>query len=300
MSVSRRMAMMGLAATVAGCAAPPQLARRPASPASAPTAAPLPGDDPVLLTPPSRRPSAMPGGVDDPSRFGLDAVIDISHFNRVGDIARARTGSNILGVIHKASEGYDWVDPLYSTRRAACEAAGLLWGAYHFGTFERPGAEQARAFLAAAQPSADTLLALDLELNDRNQANSMDIVRAENFVRTVLMATGRLPILYVHPAWADGEAMGGRGRTLGGAIRPGSMLAACDLWLADYRAQPELPTAWVGRGWRLWQYAGDGTSGGPFKTRTRQVAGIEKCDRNIFAADQATLIRYWRRGTRPG
>jgi len=292
---------MGLAATVAGCTSPPRLARRPAPPVST---APLPGtpgmDDPGLSYQTSRRPLAVPGAVDDPSLIGLDAVIDISHFNRVGDIARARAGSNILGVIHKASEGFDWIDPTYAQRRAACESAGLLWGAYHFGTYERPGAEQAQSFLAAAQPSSDTLLALDLELNERNQANSMDIVRAEDFVRTILMSTGRLPVLYVHPAWADGEAMGGRGRTLGGAIRPGSMLAACDLWLADYRAQPELPTAWVGRGWRFWQYAGDGTSGGPFKPRTRQVAGVEKCDRNLFAADSTTLTRYWRRGARSG
>ncbi|EPY01500.1 glycoside hydrolase family 25 protein [Magnetospirillum fulvum] len=298
MTVSRRMALMGLAATVAGCTSPPRLARSPSSSASAIPGAP---DDQGQLVPqPRRRPPAVPAYVDDPALIGLDAVIDISHFNRVSNLALARSSSNILGVIHKATEGYDWVDPLYAQRRAACEAAGMLWGAYHFGTFERPGAEQARSFLAAAQPSSDTLLALDLELNDRNQSNSMDIVRAEDFVRTVLMATGRLPILYIHPAWADGEAMGGRGRTLGGAIRPGSMLAACDLWLADYRAQPELPSAWVGRGWRLWQYAGDGTSGGPFKPRTRQVAGIEKCDRNLFAADQATLIRYWKRGNRTG
>jgi len=296
------MAMMGLAASVAGCTSPPRLARNP-SPMSSATANPsVPGatDDQGVLPQQSRRRPAVPAYVDDPSLIGLDAVIDISHFNRVSDLALARSGSNIMGVIHKATEGYDWVDPLYAQRRAACEAAGLLWGAYHFGTYERPGAEQARSFLAAAQPSSDTLLALDLELNDRNQANSMDIVRAEDFVRTVLMSTGRLPILYIHPAWADGEAMGGRGRTLGGAIRPGSMLAACDLWLADYRAQPELPSAWVGRGWRLWQYAGDGTGGGPFKPRTRQVAGIEKCDRNLFAADSATLTRYWKRGIRTG
>jgi len=295
MGISRRAAVAGLAAMVAGCTQSP---RRPAGSGPVATgpvvaAPPLPPLAPMPLT---RRQGAVAGPVDDPASFGLDAVVDLSHFNRVNDFSQVRD-SGILGVIHKASEGGDWVDPLYASRRAQAEAAGLMWGAYHFGTYQRPGAEQAAAFLAAAQPGPATLLALDLELNERNQANTMDITRAEAFVRAVLTATGRLPVLYIHPAWADGEAMGGRGRTLGGAIRPGSLLAACDLWLADYRVQPELPSAWAGRGWLMWQYAGDGPSSGPFKARTRLVAGINSCDRNLFSADMSSLVAYWQRGS---
>src|SRR5262245_45954118 len=96
---------------------------------------------------------------------GLDAVIDISHNVTVSDFASVRR-SNILAVVHKATEGGDWVDPSYSTRRPEAEAAGLLWGAYHFGTRQYSGADQASAFLAVARPGPNTLLALDLEPND--------------------------------------------------------------------------------------------------------------------------------------
>src|SRR5579859_2632907 len=65
---------------------------------------------------------------------GLDAVIDISHLSYVTDFNLMRRHSGILGVIHKASEGGDWVDPTYGERRPQAEAAGLLWGAYHFGS----------------------------------------------------------------------------------------------------------------------------------------------------------------------
>ncbi|MDA8231755.1 MAG: glycoside hydrolase family 25 protein [Magnetospirillum sp.] len=282
MNLSRRTLMAGLAAfPLAACGTRPQ--------AAAVSAPPQP-DAPFPLPP------ATPGWVADPARAGLNAVIDLSHSSMVRDFAAAREEGRILGVIHKATEGVGFIDPLYAERRAQAQAAGLMWGAYHFGTFEWPGADQAAAFLATAQPQPDTLIALDLELNERDPANSMDIGRAEDFVRAVHAATGRLPLLYVHPVWADGGAVGGYGRTLGGAIRPGSILAACDLWLADYRATPQLPSAWAARGWRLWQYAGDadGRGGGPFRDYARSVAGIDRCDRNVFVSDEERLRRYWR------
>ena len=134
---------------------------------------------------------------------GLDAVIDISHNVTVTDFAAVRR-SNILAVIHKVSEG-DWIDPSYATRRRQAEAAGLLWGGYHFGTRQYSGAEQAATFLSACQPGPATVMALDLEPNERKPANTMRLAQAEEFVLAVQRATGRLPLVYTHPAWANGE-----------------------------------------------------------------------------------------------
>jgi lysozyme len=243
--------------------------------------------------PPGRLP-ATAGVVDDPASVGFDGVIDISHSNRVRDFAAAVEIGGVRAVIHKATEGVGWADPLYGERRQAAEAVGLLWGAYHFGTCQHRGADQAQAFLAASRPGPDTLLALDLELNERDPGNSMDIGHAEDFVATVLAATGRLPLVYVQPAWADGEPAGGSRRTLGGAIGSGSILAECDLWLADYRVRPELPAAWDRRGWRLWQYAGD-RDRGPFGRPAGAVAGIDRCDRSVFAGTAESLPAFWNR-----
>jgi lysozyme len=225
---------------------------------------------------------------------GLDAVIDISHNVTVTDFAAVRR-SGILAVIHKVSEGGDWFDPSYTPRRHQAENAGLLWGAYHFGTGQYSGTDQANAFLRAAQPSATTLMSLDVEVNDRKPANSMRLNQAEAFVQTVYQATGRLPIVYTHPKWANGEKMGRGGRTLGGTITPQSILAKCDLWLADYREQPEVPYAWQGRGWKLWQYlANEDTSTAAYGAQPRAISGVSHCDRNLFNGNTAQLYQFWR------
>jgi hypothetical protein len=148
---------------------------------------------------------APPGGGSWSSNpKGLDAVIDISHNVRVSDFNAVRK-HDILAVIHKATEGGDWVDPSYAERRAQAEQAGLLWGAYHFGTRQYPGARQAQAFLAVARPTPRTLIALDFELNDPNPNNTMTLPQAEEFVRVVQQQTGRLPMVYTHARWANGE-----------------------------------------------------------------------------------------------
>src|SRR5262245_49538530 len=232
--ISRRTALAGLAGltgtAMAGCAGR-QAAKRPAS-----------GTQTAIASTPA----------------GLDAVIDISH-NVTVPVFTAIRRSNILAVLHKATEGGDWVDPSYGVRQSQAEQAGLLWGAYHFGTRQYSGADQAMAFLAVARPGPSTLMALDLEPNEKNPRNTMTLAQAEAFVLTVQQSTGRLPVVYTHPSWANGQRYGRRGLSLDRPVLPGSIVARCELWLADYREDPQVPYAWQDRGWRLWQYAGDHT-----------------------------------------
>jgi lysozyme len=236
------------------------------------------------------------GGSWSPNVPGLDAVIDISHNVTVSSFRQVRE-AGILAVIHKATEGGDWVDPSYASRQAAAEQAGLLWGAYHFGTRQFSGAKQAQSFLATVRPTPRTVLALDYEVNDPNPRNTMTLPQAEEFVRVIQQQTGRLPMVYTHPAWADGEQRGKGGqRSL--PIQPGSLLTRCDLWLADYREEPRLPKGWEGRGWKLWQYAADETPDkAAYGTVPRAIPGITHCDRNLFNGDTSALYKYWGVGT---
>src|ERR1044072_7963526 len=76
-----------------------------------------------------QQPVARRGGgvyVDHPftGPTGLDAGIDISHGVAVSDFGAIRR-SGILGLIHKATEGGDWVDSSYAVRRPLAEQAGL-------------------------------------------------------------------------------------------------------------------------------------------------------------------------------
>jgi lysozyme len=278
--ISRRGLLSGVAALSA-----PMLAAcgsRPSPPSPGQAYAPLP----------------PPGASGQPKVEGLDAVIDISHNVRVSDFNQVRR-SNILAVIHKATEGGDWVDPSYSERRVQAESAGLLWGAYHFGTRQYPGARQAAAFLAVARPGPKTLLSLDLEPNDGNPGNTMRLAQAEEFVRVVQQATGRLPVLYTHAAWANGQRFGKHGHRLDRPIEPDSILARCDLWLGDHREEPEIPYTWTDRGWRLWQYLADESEkDAAYGSVPRAIPGITHCDRNLFAGDTAALHRFWGSGGR--
>ena len=217
-----------------------------------------------------------------PSRTarGLDAVIDISAHNTVSDFRLVRA-SNILAVIHKASEGDFYADPMCAARRSQAEAAGLLWGAYHFGKGDSPGEQQAAFFLDSSRPTQGTLLALDLEPNEGDPSNSMTLDQAEAFVQAVAGATGRLPLVYVHPTWANGR------------ITPDSILARCGLWVVDYRDSPVIPLAWGTSGWRLWQYASGNHGGRRAHGHTRVVQGLDHCDRNLFNGDAAALYRFW-------
>jgi len=235
---------------------------------------------------------APPGGGSG-RHNGLDAVIDISHNVRVSDFNLIRK-HDILAVIHKATEGGDWIDPSYSERRRQAESAGLLWGAYHFGTRQYSGARQAQSFLSVVRPTPRTVIALDFEYNDPNPNNTMTLAQAEEFVRVVQQATGRLPMVYTHAGWANGQKSGRRGIRLKEPVGPSSILARCDLWLADHREEPELPYAWADRGWKLWQYLADETeSNAAYGSVSRAVPGVTHCDRNLFAGDSAELHRYW-------
>ncbi|HZP99524.1 MAG TPA: glycoside hydrolase family 25 protein [Reyranella sp.] len=227
---------------------------------------------------------------------GLDAVIDISHNVQVSDF-RAIRRANILAVIHKTTEGGDWFDPDYAPRRAEAEAAGLMWGAYHYGTRQYSGVKQASTFLKAAQPGPNTLLALDFEPNDYNPNNTMNLRQAEEFVHTIYQATGRYPVVYTHAAWANGERAGRRGIRLQEPVNPHSILARCDLWLADPRDQPEVPYAWADKGWRLWQYvANESAADTAYGGVSRAVPGVTHCDRNLFAGNLAEMQAFWRSG----
>ena len=271
--ISRRNVLSGLAAAATtGCGTPQAPRQASVAPSQYPQTPPPetpPPEDPVAPAPPVRTPQ------------GLDAVIDISAHSTVSDFRLVRA-SNILAVVHKASEGDFYADPKCVERRSQAEAAGLLWGAYHFGKGDSSGAQQAAFFLDSSRPSRGTLLALDFEPNEGDPSNSMTLEQAEAFVQAVASATGRLPLVYVHPTWANGAG-----------ITPDSILARCGLWVVDYHEAPTIPRAWATSGWRLWQYASDEYAGRRARGRNSIVQGLDRCDRNLFNGDAAALHRFW-------
>ena len=201
----------------------------------------------------------------------LNAIIDLSHFQDVTSWADVKA-DGIEGVINKCTQGTGFVDPTYSERQSAAKAAGLLWGAYHFGE-GGDGTQQAQFFLQHATPAAGDLLVLDFEQN--TQGASMTLAEAEQFVSYLQGQTGRWPVLYGGSYLIE---------QLNGA--PNATLSSCPLWIAAYDANPALPPGWPS--WTLWQYTDGQHGNGPYS-----VNGVGTCDRDQFNGDLAQLQQFW-------
>lgn len=200
---------------------------------------------------------------------GLNVVIDLSHFNTVTSFADVKQ-SGIVGVIHKATQGTGWTDPTYDSRKQQALAAGLRWGAYHFGTND-DGVAQAQYFLSKVNPGPQDLLALDFEENPSSQ---MTIAQAEQFVTEINKQTGRYPGFY-----SDALV----GNLLGGSTN--SVLANCWFWRAQYSGSaPTVPPTWSN--WTMWQYTSSGAVNG--------ISG--QVDRDTFNGDLNGLSQLWPAG----
>lgn len=205
----------------------------------------------------------------------LNAVVDISHYSTITSFAAVKQ-AGILGVIQKATQGLSYQDPTFAAHKAGVQGAGMLFGAYHFGTAGDASA-QADYFLQAAGDTS--LLVLDFEANTQGQ--SMSLVEAEEFVHHVWARTGRYPGLYsghdIKQALQDA-----------GITQPNQTeLSKCWLWIAQYSSAPPLiPPVW--NQWTLWQYTDGAAGSGPYS-----VDGIGRCDRSQFQGTADQLQAFW-------
>jgi len=209
-------------------------------------------------------------------REPLNAIIDLSHHNQINDFATIKA-AGIVAVIHKATQGTDYTDPMYLQRRNKALEAGLLWGAYHFADAKDSKA-QADYFLSVTDPAPTDLLVLDIEQNYSRGAPvpSMSLAGAETFVERIKQQTGRYPGLYSGSYIKE---------ILGDNTNP--MLANCWFWLAQYGSTAVVPVNWPY--WTMWQYT-DGAKG----PEPHSVNGVvSPCDRDKFNGDLEQLNRLW-------
>jgi GH25 family lysozyme M1 (1,4-beta-N-acetylmuramidase) len=211
------------------------------------------------------------GPITRSALFEINAVVDLSHHNGDVDLNKAKAAS-ILGVIQKASQGIGYADPTYEANRSKAIAAGLYWGAYHFGTGS-DGVQQAEHFLDIVKPGSKDLLVLDFEANA--QGPSMTLEEARAFVTHVNKMTGRWPGLYAGHYLKE---------LLGNSKDP--VLSSCWFWLSQYGPTPVIPNSWDK--WTMWQYTDGGIGSEP-----HSVDGIGRCDRDKFNGDEAALRELW-------
>lgn len=202
-------------------------------------------------------------------------VVDIYHNDNVTSFQRA-ADAGVWGIIHKATTGGTGKDSEYANRRQAALDAGLLWGAYHWGTNADVSA-QVENFLNVADPDHTTLVALDFEETEGNQ---MTLDQAREFLTSVAEALGRKPVLYCGGLFKS--EMGSTADPFFGSHR---------LWLAQYGANPVAQASWDT--YWLWQYTDSLTGLGPNKVDGILGDANGNLDCNWYAFPREQLIEEW-------
>jgi GH25 family lysozyme M1 (1,4-beta-N-acetylmuramidase) len=226
-------------------------------------------------TPVPSQVDSAPVTMSGPGSRKVPIVVDLYHGDRVTSFTGARN-AGVLGVIHKATTGTSGRDDAYPHRRSDALAAGLLWGAYHWGT-AASAADQVDNFLAWAAPDDRTLIALDFE---RDAHSQMTLQRAGEFLTEIEQRLGRRAVLY-------------SGSTIKGALgtTQDPFFGAHRLWLAQYGPTPRVQASWS-RYW-LWQYT-DGTSGpGPRTAPGIPGDSLGRLDCDYFAGTAEQLAQEW-------
>ncbi|TPI40820.1 glycoside hydrolase family 25 protein [Mesorhizobium sp. B2-9-1] len=191
--------------------------------------------------------------------------IDVSHHQGKIDWPRVAADDVAFAII-KATEGGTHVDTLFATNLREARAAGLAVGAYHFFTFCRPGADQARNFISEV-PRGEPLLppVVDIEFGGNcPQRPSPQQLNAElaAFLGPVETAFGKQAVFYLADEAADAYS--------------GSILNR-RRWLRSLAMRPRE------NDWTYWQYHNMG-----------RVDGIEgDVDLNVLKGSRETLAKLF-------
>ena len=197
--------------------------------------------------------------------FEPDGVkgVDVSEYQGEIDLD-ALSGAGIEFVYAKATEGASSVDSQFADTCKQASGSSVALGAYHFFSFDSPGAKQAENFTEAAAATWDDSSirslrpAVDVEWygdKEQNQPQAEE-VRSElrAFVDAVEASCGCKPLIYVGNDIYDLYLKG--------------YFDDCDLWIAC-RKWPAW-VEWPQGGWLVWQYNDVG-----------KVAGAANADGNV-------------------
>ena len=181
--------------------------------------------------------------------------VDVSNWN--GNINWTKVAhAGYRFAIAKATEATTYQDTTYAANRAASEAAGIAFGAYHFARPSGVGlagvtasaVAQADYFLAFATPQPGELPpVLDLEATGNLSSRSLQ-AWTKAWAQEVYARLGVHPLVYSSPAfWQE---------HLGDSTSVAA--AGTPLWIAHWTtaSKPSIPAQnWNGLGWTFWQWS---------------------------------------------
>ena len=162
--------------------------------------------------------------------------------------------------ITAATEGIDYIDPLFTQNWEGIGQAGLIRGAYHiFYPTDDPFAQA--DFFAKTVPWEKEDLPPIVVVEDTEALDSAQVLlRLQDFLTELELATGDKPVIMTSPAfWYNLTGSKDASQKISGAEGEIVFTASnYDLWVADYttESQPNLPTGWGT--WLFWNYTDQG------------------------------------------
>lgn len=170
----------------------------------------------------------------------------------------------------KATEGGDYVDPLFQDNWLEARERGLHVGAYHFYNLCRDAESQSQNFIHTVPIKVNALPpVIDLEYDSAciEKTTKEQLLKQIKIMHDRLYRHyGKAPIFYTTPNFY--------------ALILAGSFTQTPLWIRDYQGQPQLKD----RHWSFWQYSRQG-----------KINGINSpVDLNVFYADQATWQKFIR------
>lgn len=149
-------------------------------------------------------------------------------------------------IICRATLGVTVTDPDFKNNWTLIPQKGFIRGAYHFYECSDDPKQQAQHFLSVIGSLSANDFPPILDFEQAGLAGVTNVQQIQNdlliFLSEVETTTGRTPVIYVSPDFAD-------------IYLNNNAFAKYPLYVADYDGlnQPQIPATWKSAGWKFWQ-----------------------------------------------
>ncbi|MFK8104125.1 MAG: GH25 family lysozyme [Saprospiraceae bacterium] len=180
--------------------------------------------------------------------YGLDLSL-----HQGTEIERVRKQQDKFAfIICKATEGITYTDPDFQLNWKTIPELGLIRGAYHFYRTKDAPMPQAENFASTIKDLQATDLPpiIDFEGTSFEGSKQQNVENIQKDILTFLQSVekhlNRKPMIYTN-------------NYIGNKYLNTPAFRTYALWIADYEAQtkPQLPKAWQGKNWLIWQKTGN-------------------------------------------
>ncbi len=216
------------------------------------------------------------------------AIVIDAYYNNSIDWDKLHTDRRVVGILHKATEGKDFTDPKYQSRKNHAKSLGYKWGSYHLLRKGDP-IGQAKFYLeATGTKNRDEIMALDIECTVNSQCGvenyRVSLGEIKSFLKYIEKKTGRLPIFYANQSVVKGLSV---------KFPNDKLLAKTPLWYARFKAQvTDFPTG-IWKTYTFWQFSSEINCKAEEKCLYRVPGTLSDMDINVYNGSPDKLRKHW-------